>query len=284
MAGAAPIPLRGFGATLAFIWGRDMSHGFLLILALACALSPPAAFGQGRQYPPPGILGADDRAPLDSTAWPWQAIGRLNQPHGGYCTATLVAPDAVLTAGHCLTDKRGGQKLTAQDLVFVADLRRDDDLGYARGRAIGHAPPPPLAGRPRTLDDIAEDWALVYLEHPLPIRPVPALPLTAADASPPPRLQRAGYGQDRPNLLSLHDGCEVLERLYQDRVLVSDCDGTHGDSGSPLLARRGQDAWIVGILSAVGAGRGGPGNYAVHAAVFWRALPPPAGPGAPVPE
>lgn len=235
-------------------------------LAAVLFLSVPCA-DAARVFPPPGIVGGDDRAPLDSTAWPWQAIGRLNQPHGGYCTATLIAPDAVLTAGHCLTDRRTGQRLAARDLVFVADLRRDDDLGYARGRTLDHAPPADLGTAPG-LEALAGDWAVVRLEHPLPIRPVPIRPLP--DAGPSPRLQRAGYGQDRPNLLSLHDGCRVSGRLAEGRVLVCDCDGTHGDSGSPLLLREGGRAWIVGVLSAVGVGGGG--NYAVHAAVFQGAL------------
>jgi V8-like Glu-specific endopeptidase len=55
--------------------------------------------------------------------------------------------------------------------------------------------------------------------------------------------------------------------LEEDRVLVTDCDGTKGDSGSPLLLKQGRKVWIVGVASAVVV-RGKPGNYAVHVAVF----------------
>jgi hypothetical protein len=52
----------------------------------------------------------------------WQAIGRLNR--AGYksrrmCTATLVAPDLVLSAAHCVV-RSGGEPIPPGELRFVA--------------------------------------------------------------------------------------------------------------------------------------------------------------------
>ena len=39
-----------------------------------------------------GIKGGDDRVVVESTAYPWSAIGRVNRSVGGFRTGTLVAP------------------------------------------------------------------------------------------------------------------------------------------------------------------------------------------------
>lgn len=231
------------------------------VLALALAL-PEALAGK----PPPGVIGRDDRAALDTEAWPWQALGRVNQASTAHCTGALIAQDAVLTAAHCLMNRRSGQWLNAQDVVFVAGYRRDADLGYARGRDILR-PVQAINPKKPSLSDIANDWAVLYLQHPLPIRPIPIRTLPA-DAKTPLHLMRAGYGQDRPHLLSLHDGCALLGRFDNGQVLATDCDGTFGDSGSPLLLRQGDAVWIVGVTSAMAAHGEVPGNYAVNASVF----------------
>jgi protease YdgD len=162
-------------------------------------------------------------------------------------------------------DRASGLWLAAREVVFVAGYRRDEDLGFARGRDILR-PQGSVDPRHPALEDIPNDWAVLYLDHPLPVRPVPLRPLPLAMGSGA-HLMRAGYSQDRPHLLSLHDGCALLDRLDNDQVLVTDCDGTRGDSGSPLLLKQGKGVWIVGVTSAVAA-RGKPGSYAVHAAVF----------------
>ena len=41
----------------------------------------------------------------------WEAVGRLNIGWGGMCTGALIAPNIVLTAGHCLFDKETGEIL-----------------------------------------------------------------------------------------------------------------------------------------------------------------------------
>ena len=212
----------------------------------------------------PGIIGRDGCVPLDSEAWPWRALGRINQSNGSYCSGALIAADAALTAAHCLMDYLSGEWLEAQDVVFVAGYRRDGDLGVARGREIVHASHSINPRRP-ALRDIGDDWAVLYLNHPLAVRPIPIHPLPAGEGN---HLMLAGYGQEQSHLLSLHDGCKVLERVDGDRVLFTNCDSTHGDSGSPLLVRQGKKIWIVGVASAIVARSAKAGSFAVSASAF----------------
>lgn len=69
-------------------------------------------------------------------------------------------------------------------------------------------------------------------------------------------------------MLSLHDGCGLLERVDGDRVLLTDCDSTHGDSGSPLLIKQRGKIWIVGVASAIAVRGSKTGSYAVSADAF----------------
>ena len=47
-----------------------------------------------------GIKGDDDRVLIEKYQYPWSAIGRLNSEIGGFCSATLIAPELILSAAH----------------------------------------------------------------------------------------------------------------------------------------------------------------------------------------
>lgn len=255
----------------------------LPLLIAAATASGEEAIAPLPTLRPPGIVGEDNRVPVPSNAWPWAAIGRLNRG-SAYCTATLIAADTVLTAAHCLYDLRRGADVKAHELHFLAGYRKGEYLAHGMGRSVETGSEAARAARlPResqavesraVLAAVARDWAIVRLQQPLTVRPIPvASPAgteavtdtgPVADAL----LVRAGYSQDRPHMLSVHEGCRVLHRFADFPVLLTDCDATRGDSGSPLLQRNGEQVFVAGVVSAIVTDGAHPGSLAVAASAF----------------
>ena len=73
----------------------------------------------------PGIGPQDRRVVLDPTQAPWVAIAKVQTNIGTRCTGVLIAPDVVLTAAHCLYNRRTDTWLQAASLHVL--------LGYDRG-------------------------------------------------------------------------------------------------------------------------------------------------------
>jgi protease YdgD len=73
-------------------------------------------------------------------------------------------------------------------------------------------------------------------------------------------------------MLSIHDGCALRGALAAGRILLTDCDGTRGDSGSPLLLRQDEQVWLIGVSSAVFDQGKQEGGLAVSAAAFLDSL------------
>jgi len=82
-----------------------------------------------------------------------------------------------------------------------------------------------------------------------------------------PRLERvwqAGYSADTGDNLSGSSDCRLLE-FRASGLIGHNCDTVVGDSGSPLLVRRGQDWAIIAVISHMGreAEENGPGSVQI---------------------
>ena len=170
---------------------------------------------------------------------------------GGVCSAVVVAPDAVLTAGHCAAaglEHRIHFRDGSGQPVLVAVAARAVHPGYDAGA---------IAGRRRSID-----LALLRTGTPLPPRFAPAT-LSAAAPRAGETLTLAGYGAERPGdprstgtFRSV--ALPVIEPHGPSRILVwlkgpGRAGGCQGDSGGPVSDGVG----VVAVTAWIGGACGG---------------------------
>jgi len=208
-----------------------------LLLTIAVIFAATASLSQSRdlQQLNSGIEGRG-----------WEGVGRVDFGSDGFCTGVLVAPDLVLTAGHCLFEKTTGRRFDTPDIRFNAGLRNGRASAY---RAVKHAVLHPRYRFTSTTDasQVRNDVALLQLAR--PIRNTEVLPFGTADRpAPGAPVSVVSYAHDRAEAPSLQEACEVMER--RRGVLVMSCAADFGASGAPVFSMDSGEPRIVSLISA----------------------------------
>jgi protease YdgD len=215
-----------------------------LALGLAGALLAMQSAGGGELPLLPGIGVVDRRVAVDPRQQPWDAIAKVQTNIGTRCTGALIAPSTVLTAAHCLYNRRTRALLQAGSLHVLLGYNRGDYQWHrlVARYAVGQGFDGPKGGLQ------GSDWALLELDGAIPELVVP---LPIATGLPPPgvAIALAGYNQDRAQVLMADLSCHItgIAMATGTSFIAHDCDATRGTSGGPLLMRQGGGWAVIGI-------------------------------------
>lgn len=203
-----------------------------MILAAACGSLPADATSTQN------VIGGEPESGFPAVGY----LVSLLQPGNARCTVTLVAPRVLVTAAHCVRDRR------AQELGVGFGPFSRTATSHRVLRVASHA----LFTEPGIDVDTPErplhDLAVMLLEDAPEISPVPLAPVRIGET-----LRQIGYGvtdetQTADNMLSERRSIPIeVTGSDEERIFArtSSGDVCHGDSGGPGMNGEG----LVGVLS-----------------------------------
>lgn len=172
-----------------------------------------------------------------------RAIGLLAHGDGG-CTATLIEPDLVLTAAHCVQSHHSKEEPDAKSFSFHPATKTGQPGEAFKGTEVVVHPIylwPGISDRKR----FSRDLALIKLA-----RPVPASLATPIKPGPVDAIAEKGFviSFRGPNSRARQRACPPIKFVWD--MLQIACEVNGGESGAPYLALNGDGLTLVAVVSA----------------------------------
>ncbi|NRB18862.1 MAG: trypsin-like serine protease [Rhodobacteraceae bacterium] len=181
----------------------------------------------------------------------WEAVGRLDFAGKGFCSGTLIAPDLVLTAAHCVYN-RDGQLRAVGQIQFRAGLQDGSAIADRQALQIA-AHPGYRPGRGPDVENVTYDVALIRLEN--PISSFEADPFVLhSGRNYGDEISVTSYGMGRAEVPSRQRSCTLMAEFQQ--VMMIDCNVTFGSSGAPVFSQVGGRGRILSVVSSGGTYQG----------------------------
>lgn len=176
----------------------------------------------------------------------WDGVGKLILGENGFCTGALIAPQLVLTAGHCLYDKVTGVQLRPEEIEFQAGFRNGRALAYRKvARAVAH--PDYRFSVEDSLERVTADLALLELSQPILLPSLQPFDIAARPVDGD-KVAVVSYGQYREEAPTIQRACDVV--AGQETALILTCNVDFGSSGAPVFTVRDGVARVVAVISA----------------------------------
>jgi len=228
-----------------------MSRQFALALLYSSLIGAFAAEAQTAVGP--------DLAEVDVSSYPWSSIAKLNNSVGGSCTAVAIEQDQVLTAAHCIFNRRTNRFLPSSSLHVLLSYERGK---YAVHALVGSYTIGPGYDPSRELATASSDWAVLQLVEPLPdeIRPLKFVDRLASPGS---QLTMGSYAVSRLHVMTADMHCRLVGQAPGSALFEHTCHVAQGSSGAPLLMIKDGNAFIMGLQIAIGRRNGADAMLAV---------------------
>ena len=178
----------------------------------------------------------------------WEAVGRVDQRRGGFCTGALISPDIVLTAAHCLVQKETNQPFDPAEIVFRAGYRDGSSVAVRQALQTVVHPEYTDKNSPR-FGSTGTDIGLIKLSEPIPTNL--ARPFEIGTRSVGEHVSVVSYARGRSEALSWQRSCAVLAVSQTHNAGAYTCDVTFGASGSPVFDLSGARPEIVSVISRI---------------------------------
>lgn len=227
---------------------RPVLGGLCAALALACPL------GAEERRGPAEVLAATG----------WLGYGPAPRAGSASCTATLIAPDLILTADHCLMRMKTHEVIAPATIRFILEQGSGPATPARRGVASWVASLSPAEG---ATGDTGYDIGLLRITPaftPDEARPLPLASVGTDFVTP---FLMVGYPISAPDRPVVREPC--IPAAVDDRHVGFDCPVEGGFSGGPVAGWNGTEWQLIAVVVAAMSGDG-----AVKSAA--RILPPPA--------